>query len=184
MPGPGDTEGGMAVPTFRSPEIAALVAVLQGVIALLALEIAAAGSGLPMHACQLITPKDVQSVLGSGYAPEEMLHNEIQSTCGYKQHGGNTIVLVSFSRTIYDSPQYLKMEQQGMKQSAAQVNVTQVTGLGEGAFYFVGTGQNGPVFQLHFGKGTLHVILDVETNQKPNVDAALKLARIAYPRIP
>ena len=134
-----------------------------------------------MKACQLITAQDVQGVLGAGYTAQNMTENPIMSVCGYKK-GADNGVLVSLQQTIYDSAQYLNTEQTGIKQQGGAV--TPVGGLGAGAFYLLDPGKNPPVFQLHFGKGNLEVILTVITAGRPNVDAARKLAKVAYARLP
>jgi hypothetical protein len=73
------------------------------------------------------------------------------------------------------------MTQEGIKQQGGAV--TPVGGLGEGAFYLLDPGKKPPVFLLQFGKGNLEVILSVLTGGKPNIEAAQKLAKIAYPRL-
>jgi hypothetical protein len=106
------------------------------------------------------------------------------SQCAYSKGGNDVVVVVSLQRTIYDSAQYLKTTQEGMKQEGgAAVAMTPVGGLGEGAFYVVDPRQKPPVFLLFFGKGNLEVQLSVLTGGKPNIDAAQKLAKIAYPRL-
>jgi hypothetical protein len=146
---------------------------------------APAGDASPGNACELLALKDVQGVLGSGFTPRQDVPLTGQmptiSNCAYSKSGNNAVV-VSLQRIIYDSAQYLKMVQAGIKQQGG--TVTPVGGLGEGAFYFVDPGKDPPPFQLHFGKGNRHVILEVATGGKPNIDAAHKLAKIAYSRLP
>ncbi len=166
----------------------ATIVVVFALMALGAGAIAPAAGALPMKACQLVTAKDVQGVLGDGYTTQDVLETEIMSMCAYtkgKEAVKEAAVSISLQRTIYDSAQYLKMTQEGIKQQGgAAVTLTPVGGLGEGAFYVVDPRQKPPIFQLHFGKGNLEVILSVLTGGgKPNVDAALKLAKIAYPRL-
>ncbi len=155
------------------------------VITLLAAHVATAGDASPGNACELVTLKDVQGVLGSGFTPRQDVpltgQMPTMSNCAYSKSGNNAVV-VSLQRTIYDSAQYLKMVQGGIQQQGG--TVTPVGGLGEGAFYFVDPSKNPPPFQLHFGKGNRHVILEVATGGKPNIDAAQKLAKIAYSRLP
>jgi hypothetical protein len=152
----------------------ALLAVVS--LSLLLSGVAAAGS-LPMKACELVTAKDVESVLGAGFAPKEVLNNNIMSSCGYAKNKLD-VVGVTLKREFLSAAQELQMEQDGIKQQGVQV--TPVSGLGEGAYYFVDPKNN---FQLNFGKGNLRVILAVESGGKPNIDAALKLAKMAYPRL-
>jgi hypothetical protein len=158
------------------------------VITLSTAHVAPAGDAPPGNACELLTLKDVQSVLGSGFTPRQdaPLTGQMptMSNCAYSK--SEDAVVISFSRTIYDSVQYLKMEQTGIKQQGGGVTLTPVGGLGEGAFYMVGPAKSPkdpPFFQLHFGKGTREVILSVLTGGKPNIDAAQKLAKIAYSRL-
>ncbi len=164
---------------------AMLSLIALAVITLLTAHVALAGDASPGDACELLTLKDVQGVLGSGFTPRQDVPLTGQfptmSNCAYSKSGNNAVV-VSLQRIIYDSAQYLKMVQAGIKQQGGAVTVTPVGGLGEGAFYFVGPG-NPPPFQLHFGKGNRLVILEVVTGGKPNIDAAQKLAKIAYSRL-
>ncbi len=162
----------------------ATIVVAFALMALCAAAIAPAAGALPMKACQLVTAKDVQGVLGDGYTTQDLLENEIMSTCAYtkgKEAAKEAAVSISLQRTIYDSVQYLKMTQEGINQQGGAV--TPVGGLGEGAFYLLDPGKKPPVFLLQFGKGNLEVILSVLTGGKPNIDAAQKLAKIAYSRL-
>ncbi len=140
-----------------------------------------------MKACQLITAKDVQGVLGDGYSDAQVVvENQTMSQCAYtkgKEAVKEAAVSITLQQTIYDSLQYLKMTQQGIRQNGGPP-VVPVGGLGEGAFYVVDPGKNPPIFLLQFGKGNLEVILSVLTGGgKPNIDAAQKLAKIAYSRL-
>jgi hypothetical protein len=176
-------EGGTRMQRIRGCGGAMLIVVSLTAMALFAVAIAPATGALSMKACQLVTVKDVQGVLGDGYTTQDILENQIMSQCGYTK-GKDTVVGISLQQTIYDSAQYLKTEQAGIKQQEGQVTVTPVNGLGEGAFYFVSPVANPlPAFQLHFGKGNLVVALQVHTDGKPNIDAAQKLAKIAYSRL-
>jgi hypothetical protein len=176
-------EGGTRMQRIRRCGGARVVVALV-VMALSAAVIAPAAGALSMKACQLVTLKDVQGVLGDGYAPQNLTESQIMSTCGYKYNkGGENAVIISLQQTIYDSAQYLKITQGGIKQQGAAVAVTPVGGLGEGAFYVVDPGHKPPLFQLYFGKGTLEVVLSVITGGKPNIEAAQKLAKIAYSRL-
>jgi len=156
--------------------------VALAVMALSAAVIAPAAGALSMKACQLVTAKDVQGVLGGGYTTKDMLENQIMSQCAYTK-GKEAVVGISIQQSIYDSAQYLQMLQAGIKQQG--VGVTPVGGLGEGAFYVLGPdAQKKPEqFQLYFGKGNQHVIISVVTGGKPNIVAAQKLAEIAYSRL-
>ncbi len=162
----------------------ATIVVAFALMALCAAAIAPAAGALSMKACQLVTAKDVQGVLGDGYTAQDMLENEIMSQCAYtkgKAAVKEAAVSIGLQQTIYDSVQYLKMTQEGIKQQGGAV--TPVAGLGEGAFYLLDSKKNPPVFLLQFGKGNLEVILSVLTGGKPNIDAAQKLAKIAYSRL-
>ncbi len=163
----------------------ATIVVAVAVMALCAAAIGPAAGALSMKACQLVTAKDVQGVLGDGYTAQDLLENQIMSQCAYtkgKEAVKEAAVSISLQQTIYDSVQYLKMTQEGIKQNGGPA-VTPVGGLGEGAFYVVDPRQKPPVFLLQFGKGNLEVILSVLTGGKPNIDAAQKLAKIAYSRL-
>jgi hypothetical protein len=162
--------------------------VVLAVIILLTTHAAPAGNASPGSACDLLALKDVQGVLGSGFTPRQDVPLTGQfptmSQCAYSKGGNDVVVVLSLQRTIYDSAQYLKMTQEGIKQEGgAAVAVTPVGGLGEGAFYVVDPRQKPPVFLLFFGKGTLELQLSVLTSGKPNIEAAQKLAKIAYPRL-
>src|SRR5258708_619971 len=143
----------------------------------------------PGNACELLTLKDVQSILGSGFVSRQDIplagQTPTMSNCAYGESAndskGNGVV-ISLQRIVMDSAQYLKMEQTGIKQQGGGVTVTAVGGLGDGAFYFLGASaqKNPGQFQLHFGKGTRLVIIAVVTGGKPNIAAAQKLAKIAY----
>jgi hypothetical protein len=146
-------------------------------LALLIASAASAARALPMKACELLTVKDIESVLGAGYTPKDILDNQIMSTCAYTK-GKTDVVGVTLKREFLSAAQELQMEQDGIKQQG--VRVTPVSGLGEGAYYFVDPKNN---FQLNFGKGNLRVLLAVESGGKPNIDAAVKLAKMAYPRL-
>ncbi len=165
---------------------AMLSLIALAVITLLTAHVAPAGDAAPGNACELLTLKDVQGVLGSGFTPRQDVPLTGQfptmSNCAYSKSGDNAVV-IGLQRIIYDSAQYLKMMQEGIKQQGGAVTVTPVGGLGEGAFYFVDPGKDPPPFQLHFGKGNREVLLSVLTGGKPNIDAAQKLAKIAYSRL-
>jgi hypothetical protein len=166
----------MRVQRIRSWGGAILIFVALAMIALFTIDFEPAAGALSIKACQLITATDVQGVLGNGYTQEDLLENEITSVCGYKKGDGNAIV-VHLSQSVTD----VGVEQAGIRQHAGKsVTVTSVDGLGEGAFYFVDDKQN---FQLIFGKGGRRVGLSVLTGRVPNIDAALKLGKVAYPRL-
>jgi hypothetical protein len=161
-----------------------LSVIALAVIVLFTPRVAPAGSASPGNACELLTLKDVQDVLGSGFTPRPgvplMGQFPTMSNCAYSK-GADSAVVVGLQRTIYDSVQYLKMEQEGIKQQGGAV--TPVGGLGEGAFYLLDPGHQPPVFQLHFGMGTREVVLSVLTGGKPNIEGAQKLAKVAYSRL-
>ncbi len=178
--------GGMTVRRIRRYGGAMLIFMSLAVIVLLTAHAAPAGNASPGNACELLTLKDVQDVLGSGFTPrpDAPLAGQFptMSNCAYSK-GGDSAVVVGLQRTIYDSAQYLKMTQEGIKQQGGGVAVTPVGGLGEGAFYVVDPRQKPPVFTLQFGKGNLEVVLSVLTGGKPNIEGAQKLAKIAYSRL-
>lgn len=144
------------------------------------------------NACDLLTLNDLQGILGSGFTPRQDIplpgQTPTMSNCAYGRSGSsgtNDGVAISLRQIAYDSAQYLRMEQAGIKQRGGGVTVTPVGVLGEGAFYFLGpdAGKDPAQFQLHFGKGNRLVMISVATGGKPNVDAAQKLAKIAYSRL-
>ncbi len=180
------TEGGMSVQRSRRWEGGTLIFMSLAVTGLLTGNVVPAVGASPGNACELLTLKDVQGVLGSGFTPRPdalLIQSAVMSQCAYSKGGNGVVVFVNLQRTIYDSPQYLKTMQEGIKQQGSGVTLTPVGGLGEGAFYFVDPKQKPPVFQLLFGKGTLEVTVSVLTGGKPDIDAAQKLAKIAYPRL-
>lgn len=147
-------------------------------LAMLIASRAPAAGALPMKACELLTVKDVETVLGAGYAPQEVLNNQIMSMCGYTKHNVD-VVSVTLRQEIYGIAQALQLEQEGIKQQGGQI--TPVSGLGEKAYYLLDSRKN--IFQLNFGKGKLRVTVTAESSGKPNIDAALKLAKVAYLRL-
>lgn len=175
----------MPVRRIRRSGGATLIFVSLAAIALFTVKIVPAGGASPGNACELLTLKDVQGVLGSGFTPRQDVpligQMPTMSNCAYSK-GGDSAVVVSLQQTIYDSAQYLNMAQAGIKQQGG--TVTPVGGLGEGAFYLLDPGKDPPIFQLYFGKGNREVILEVLTGRKPNIDAAQTLAKIAYARLP
>jgi len=148
-------------------------------LALLIANAVPAAGALPMKACELLTLKDVESVLGAEYTPQEMLNNQIMSACAYTKSKVD-VVSVMLKQEFHGAAEVLKMEQEGIKQQGRAI--TPVTGLGDSAYYLLDSKTN--IFQLNFGKGKLRVIVTVNSGGKPNVDAAMKLAKIAYPRLP
>ena len=161
------------------------------VVGLLTANAVPAVGASPGNACDLLTLNDVQGVLGGGFTPRQDLpltgQTPTSSNCAYGKSADNSKgngVVISLQLIPYDSAQYLNMEQAGMKQGGG-LTVTPVGGLGEGAFFFLGPSpdKNPEQFQLHFGKGNRMVILSVVTGGKPNIDAAQKLAKIAYSRL-
>lgn len=177
-------EGGKRMQRIRRCGGAMLSFIALAVIVLLTAHVAPAGNASPGNACEVLTLNDVQGVLGSGFTPRQDAPLAGQfptmSNCAYSR-GGDNAVAVGLQRIIYDSAQYLKMVQEGIKQQGGAV--TPVGGLGEGAFYLLDPGQKPPVFQLHFGKGNREVTLSVLTGGKPDIEAAQKLAKIAYSRL-
>lgn len=172
---------------------AMLMFVSLAVTGLMTANVVVAAGASPGNACELLTLKDVQSILGSGFVSRQAIplagQTPTMSTCAYGESAndskGNGVV-ISLQRIVMDSAQYLKMEQTGIKQQGGGgVTVTAAGGLGEGAFYFLGpSAQNNlEQFQLHFGKGTRLVIIAVATGGKSNIAAAQKLAKIAHSRL-
>lgn len=144
-------------------------------IGLLIANVVPAVGALSMKACELLTLKDVQGVVGSGYTQETTIENAIMSVCVYKKGNGNAVI-VTLSRKSVD----LKVEQAAIKQQKwNSVTVTPVGGLGEGAYSL----DDKQIFALNFGKGGLKGTLSVQTDGKPNTGATLKLAKIAYSRL-
>jgi hypothetical protein len=97
-------EGGTRMPGIRRCGGATIV-VAFALMALCAAAIAPAAGALPMKACQLVTAKDVQGVLGDGYTTQDLGENEIMSTCAYtkgKESVKESAVSISLQRTIYD----------------------------------------------------------------------------------
>lgn len=176
-------EGETRMQRIRRCGGATLIVVSLAAMALVAVVIAPAAGALSMKACQLITAKDVLGVLGDGYTPQTLAETQVMSMCGYNKSGGNAVV-INLQQTIYDSAQYFKMQQAGMKQQGG-VTVTPVGGLGDGAYYWLGPdAQKHPEqFQLQFGKGNQVVAISVVNGGKPNIEAAQKLAKIAYARL-
>ena len=147
-------------------------------MALLPAYLRATAGSLPMKACELLTAKDVEKVLGAGYAPQDVPNNQIMSSCVYVKNKVD-VASVTLKQGFYSAAQELQMEQAGIKQQGGPV--TPVSGLGEGAYYLLDSEKN--IFELNFGKGKLRITVMVESGGKPNIDAALKLAKIAYPRL-
>jgi len=177
-------EGGTSVQGIRGDGSAMLIVVSLAVMALFAVEILPAVGAPPIKACQLVTAKDVADVLGGGYTQTEV--NEI--TCAYAVRGGG--LTVNLLGTLSDAASSLKEAQAGFKQHGR--TVSPASGLGEGAYYVSiprsessQPSATGSVGWISFGRGKLIVQLAM-TQDAPSVDipALLKLARIAYPRLP
>jgi hypothetical protein len=147
-------------------------------LVLLIASAASAARALPMKACELLTVKDMETVLGAGYTPKEILDNQIMSACAYTKGKGDAVT-ITLKQEFQSADQILKMEQEGIKQRGGQISA--VSGLGDNAYYLLDSGKN--IFLLNFGKGNLRVIVSVDSGGKPNIDAAMKLAKIAYPRL-
>lgn len=177
-------QGGTSVQRIRRDGGVMLIAVALAAMALVAVEIAPAVGAPPVKACQLVTAKDVADVFGGGYTQTEA--NEI--TCAYTASGrGLTVNLLG---TLSDAASTLTAAQAGFKQQGRTVGP--VSGLGEGAYYLAiprsDSSQPSATVSLGtiaFGKGQLIVQLAM-TEDAPSVDfpALLKLAKIAYPRLP
>ena len=176
---------------LRIGEGAVPILISLAVTGLLGVQVVPAVGASPGNACELLTLKDVQGVLGGGFIPRQDVpltgQTPVMSNCAYGKSADNSKgngVVISVQLIPYDSAQYLNMEQTGMKQQGG-LAMTPVGGLGDGAFYFLGPDvqKNPEQFQLHFGKGNRLVIISAVTGGKPNIDAAQKLARIAYSRL-
>jgi hypothetical protein len=148
-------------------------------------KLAPAGGAAPATGCDLLTLKDVQGVLGNGFTAFPVMG----TTCGYSRGEGDAEVdvVVALSEipphVASDSAQFLRMQHANTK---PPTTVTPVAGLGAGAFYFLDSSKEQPFFQLHFAKGNRLVVMAVtrEHGRKPDIDATLKLAKIAYMRLP
>src|ERR1700730_5341700 len=96
-----------------------LIFVSLAVTGLLTANVVPAVGASPGSACELLTLNDVQDVLGGGFTPRQDVSLAGQmptmSNCAYSKSGDNAVA-VSLQRTIYDSAQYLKMAQEGIKQ--------------------------------------------------------------------
>ena len=147
-------------------------------LAVLIASAAPVAGALPMKACELLTVKDVESVLGARYTAQEGVSNQIMSSCAYTKSKLD-VVTVTIMQVFRGEAQTLQMEQEGIKQQGGPI--TPVSGLGESAYYLLDSKNN--IFQLNFGKRNLRATVVVESGGKPNIEAALKLARIAYPRL-
>jgi hypothetical protein len=173
----------------RRNEGTILTILLLGVTALLTIEFVPARAASPKNACEALTLNDVQRVLGGGFTAELVTGGLLGSAsiCYYRKAEDNSVSIgLSQVSPGFDSAQSLKTEQAGIKQQqGGAVTVMPVSGLGEGAYYALDPGRTPvpPSFKLRFAKGDRLVTLDVETGGKPDVDAAVKLAKVAYARL-
>ncbi len=128
-----------------------------------------------LEACKLLTLQDVTSVVGGGFKPTELLKSS--EICGYIKSSADTVGFF-IAGPSSDAAAGLKDRQERFKKAGQAI--TPVAGLGEGAFYVIFNNQ----LTLNFFVGQLYAQLGVLTGGKPNVDATLKLAKIALARMP
>ena len=154
------------------------------IVLLMASFVFAGSSKLP-DACTLLTAQDVQSVVGAGFelSPFHGMSSD-SSNCGYTKDPKNvanlTLIPASGGAAATLSGMMKMQSERGFK-------VTPVQGLGEGAYYgeknIPGAKQFPNVATLHFGKGEIQALLDVQLNGKPDIEAAQKLAKLVYDRM-
>jgi hypothetical protein len=125
--------------------------------------------------CALLSLADVQRVLGGGFEP----FPATSTMCWYTRHKGGDQVMLSLGGSLGSAAQTLKQSADAYRSRGIQV--TSATGLGPGAFSFVPPG--GPAVALMFGKGNLVATLQVSVNNKPDLSAALKLAKVVYEKM-
>src|SRR5262245_60182698 len=98
---------------------------VAGLLTASALPAVAASQG---NACDLLPFNDLQGVLGSGFTPRQDIPlagpTPTMSNCAYGKSGSRGTddgVAISLQQIAYDSAQYLKMEQAGIKQQGGGV---------------------------------------------------------------
>lgn len=146
-------------------------------ILILLIGITAAGAGetkIP-EACKLLTLQDVTSVVGGGYKRNEVYKGPY---CGYNGPNDAEIFLNVGGALAQNASAALKQIHATFKSSDRAM--TDVPGLGDGAFYTTETNS----VQLLFGKGQWLATLGVRVGPKPNVDAALKLGKVVFAKMP
>jgi hypothetical protein len=125
--------------------------------------------------CALLSLADVQRVLGGGFEPPLAA----PTMCAYARHKGSDQVLLGLVGSLGSAAQTLKQSADAYRSRGIQV--TPAAGLGPGAFSFVPPG--GSQVALMFGKGNLVASLQVSVNNKPDLSAALKLAKVVYAKM-
>ena len=135
-------------------------------------------------ACTLITAQDVQSVVGSGFqlSPFHGMSSDY-SNCGYTRGSTDKVNLTVLPASGGAATTLAGLMKQ---QGATGFKVTPVTELGEGAYLgekSIGGLTLKNVATLHFGKGQLHVLLDVQISGKPNVELEEKLGKLIYAKM-
>lgn len=128
----------------------------------------------PPDACKLLTPGDMQAVLGNGFAPANGGVASDYSMCAYKRGSGETagIMVLKASPTAAIA----------LKERAKMLGnkATPVTGLGEGAFRVA----KGNIAGIWFGKGMWQVNAEIKGSSAPPAPQVQKLAEIVLSRLP
>jgi|GEM_PF-2481767 hypothetical protein len=125
--------------------------------------------------CALLPLADVQRVLGGGFEP----FLATPTMCAYTRHKGGDQVMLGLGGSLGSSAQTLNQSADAYRSRGIQV--TSAAGLGPGAFSVVPPGS--PAATLMFGKGNLVATLQVSVNNKPDLSAALKLAKVVYTKM-
>jgi hypothetical protein len=154
----------MRISNFTATAVVSVLSILVGNMQ--------AGSG--PDACNLMSPQDVASVLGSNYQP--IPAGKGLGICGYMKGKDTAAILVL--GPVDDAA--LGLQQMHDSFQKAGRSVTSVPDLGTSAFYDIYNGK----ITLNFGKGHWWAQVSVQTGGKANVDATIKLARVALSRWP
>jgi hypothetical protein len=125
--------------------------------------------------CALLPLADVQGVLGDGFEP----FPAPITMCGYTRHKGSDQVLLSLGGILSSAGETLQQAADAYR--AQRIQVTPAAGLGPGAFWFVHP--KGLAVAIMFGKGNRVATLQVSVNNKPDLSAALKLAKVVYAKM-
>lgn len=139
------------------------------------------GQSKPPEACTLITEQDVAKVVGAGFKlmSSKGTSND-NSDCAYSRNQANIVNLMVVGT---GSPSLTAAQALGQMQANYEKNgykVTPVSGAGENAF----SSEIGGLKTVRFGKANWHCMVNVTVKGKPDLDAAQKLAAIAYTRLP
>jgi hypothetical protein len=137
--------------------------------------------GLPLVAlaapdgCKVLVHEDVVGTLGKAYAdvaPQNLFGD--RNTCAFQRSAADLAGIV-----LFEAPGGAAASLKGLAEMVGRNNpVTPVDGLGTGAFVVTGGGRMG----LHFGRGNVRMTLEVQSGGKPDVQAAIRLARAVYAR--